>query len=106
MAAAVVKPIVETGVKLAGKSDAVKKILTALGGALATGGLFAVGQNVADGLFGNDDNSPVNENPQDSQQVPQPPAGRQNPAPPATLPPVDPQKPGSIDTPDLPIRIR
>ena len=89
----------------AAKAGLLKKILTGLGGALATGGLFAVGSNVVDGLFGDDEEAPVNQNPQASQQVPQPPLG-QTPPPPAVLPPVDPQTPGSIEVPDLPPRGR
>ena len=103
MVAQVVKPVVETGVKMAGKSDLVKKILGSLVGAAATGGAFAVGNDLLSGVFGGDDNSPVNENPQDSQQLPQPPAGQ---TPPAILPPVNPQTPGSIEVPDLPPRGR
>ena len=89
---------------MAGKSDLVKKILGSLVGAAATGGAFAIGNDLLSGVFGGDDNSPVNENPQDSQQPPQAPAG-QTP-PPKFYPPSSPQNPGSIEVPDLPPRGR
>ena len=84
----------------AAKAGLLKKILTGLGGALATGGVFALGSNIVDGIFDDGDESPVNQNPQSSQQVPQPPLGQTPPI----LPRVDPQTPGSIDTPDPRVR--